>query len=268
MIAWRVVLATAVIALFAGTLPAQTGPSAGQTGASDGASGNEIVVSAFPSNDIVVNGRAIRCRPSTGDPLDKVSVPGWPDYMMIVPDDQGGFAAKHVTEQITGPAFWQRVGVGMGAYRFRAPTVGEPMCIGGRGFPGSFGGFRRIVDAAPYRGHRLRFTAWAATGRAGQVSFWLAAGSNRLVDGNGVLKGDQFLNGGNTDSVPFGGNHGWTPILIETGPIDDDAGHISYGFNLQGSGDVWVYEPKLELIVDQPENPHTDDLVVIVGRPE
>ena len=113
MFAWRVVLATAVIALFAGTVPAQTGPSAGQTGASDRASENEIVVSAFPSNDIVVNGRAIRCRPATGDPLDRVSIPGWPDYMMIVPDDRGGFAAKHVTEQITGPEFWQRVGVGM-----------------------------------------------------------------------------------------------------------------------------------------------------------
>ena len=250
----RAWLALAALALFAGAVPARTQPSAAQTGASDEAddSGNEIVVTGM--RDIVVNGRAIRCRPRSGDPLDDVRVGGgWGDYMMIVPDGQAGFAARRVTEQITGPEFWQRVGVGMGAYHFRAPSGDRPMCIGGRGGADSFGGFRRIVDAAPYRGHRLRFTAWVATGSAGQASFWLAAGSDRL------------LNGGNTNNVPLGGDRDWTPVLLETGPIHEDARHISYGFNLQGSGDVWVYEPRLEIVADRPEDAPTDDLVVI-GR--
>jgi hypothetical protein len=222
-------LVMAICTVASATL-ARTTSSARSTAAQDSAAGdNEASDSAIVVNgyhDIVVNGRAIHCRPLAGDPLDKVRVGGGPDYMMIVPNGRGGFVGKRITEQITGPEFWQRVGVGMGAYTFRAPSGGKPMCIGGRGQVGMFGGFRRIVDATPYRGRRLRFTAWVATGRAGQVSFWLAAGS------------DRFRNGGNTNNVPFRGNHGWTPVLLETGPIHLDADHISYGFNLQGSGDV------------------------------
>lgn len=253
-LARHMVLAAAVV-LSAGPAPAQPEPSAPQTAESDeaGVSPDEIVVTGY--GDIVVNGRARRCRPAPGDPLDSVRIGGWSDYMMIVPDEEGGFAAKRVTEQITGPDFWQRVGVGMGAYHFRAPSGDKPMCIGGRGEVDKFGGFRRIVDAAPYRGHRLRFTAWAATGRARQVNFWLAAGT--------LPYGGRLLNGGNTNSVPFGGNSDWTPVLLETGPIHEEARHISYGFNLQGAGDVWVYDPKLEIIADEPGEAGTGDRVVI-----
>src|SRR5690349_12890429 len=68
--------------------------------------------------DIVVNGRAIHCREAPGDPHDRVSIPGWPEYLMIVPAERGGFIARRANEWITGPEFWQRVGVNMGAYRF------------------------------------------------------------------------------------------------------------------------------------------------------
>ena len=265
----------------------QTVPSAAQTGVTDEHEASELEIVVTGYRDIVVNGRAIRCRAAVGDPLDKVSIPNWPDYMMMVPDDSGGFAAKRATEQVTGPAFWQRVGVGMGAYRFRASSdgqpmciggrggggsfrassSGQPMCIGGRGGAGSFAGFRRIIDAVPYRGQRLRFTAWVATRRAQQVSFWLAAGTQwretrRQFE---VLRTpfNALLNGGNTNNIPFSGDHGWTPVLIETGPIHNDADHISYGFNLQGSGDVWVYQPKLEIVTDTAEGSRSDDLIVI-----
>jgi len=236
-------------------MPGQPSPSAAQAGPAGDAevSAPDIVVTGY--GDIVVYGRARRCRPARCDPLDSVCVPGWLDNMMIVPADRGGFVAKRINEQITGPEFWQRVGVGMGAYRFRAPSGDKPMCIGGRGGPDSFGGFRRIVDATPYRGRRMRFTAWVATGDAGQVSFWLAAGP--------LLEGGQVLNGGNTNSVRLGGDHDWTPILFETGPIDEHARHISYGFNLQGSGEVWVYNPKLEVVTDPTDSARTDDRIVI-----
>lgn len=262
---------TAAVAFGVGGLPVQAVPSAAQTGTADGheASELEIVVSRY--RDIVVNRRAIRCRPAAGDPLDKVSIPGWPEHMMIVPDGEGGFAVERATEQITGPEFWQRVGVGMGAYRFRAPSDGQPMCIGGRGGAGSFGGFRRIVDATDYRGHRLRFTAWVATRTAQQVSFWLAAGTEWREERRQfeVLRTPFYalLHGGNTNNIPFSGDHGWTPVLIETGPIHKDADHNSYGFNLQGSGDVWVYQAKLEIVTDAAEGSRSDDRIVI-GRDE
>ncbi|KRA79713.1 hypothetical protein ASD76_16955 [Altererythrobacter sp. Root672] len=189
--------------------------------------------------------------------------------MAIIPDGRQGYVLVPNAEQITGPEFWQRVGVGMDQFVFRAPSIGKPMCIGGRGDRDRFGGFRRIVDAAPYRGHRLRFTAWVATGRAQQVNFWLAAGTRwpekrRQFE---VRRTDfyELLNGGNTNNLPFAGNHGWTPVLLETGPIHKDADHVSYGFNLAGSGDVWVYEPKLEIVTDQSEDMRPSELVVIVG---
>jgi hypothetical protein len=251
-LARRITLATA-LALSAGAA-AQTAPSdlADEPEVRPG----EIVVTGF--GDIVVNGRAIRCRSAPGDPLDQVSVPGWFEYMMIVPDDQGGFAARRANEWITGPEFWQRVGINMGAYRFRAPSADKPMCIGGRGGPNGHGGFRRVVDAEPYRGHRMRFTAWVATGEAGQVNFWLATGP--------LLEGGRILNGGNTNNVRFGGDHGWVPVRLETGPIDERARHISYGFNLQGSGDVWVSQPRLEVVPDQLESARTEDIVEIGYR--
>lgn len=261
ILARRTWLATA-LALSAGAA-AQTGPAAEATPASTPEEGPELEIVVTGYGDIVVNGRAIRCHAAAGDPLDEVSVgSNSGEHTMIVPDGQGGFSATRVTERMTGPEFWQRVGVGIGAYRFRAPAGGNPMCIGARGGANShntFGGFRRILDAARFRGHRVRFTAWVATRKAGQVSFWLATGSQ--------LEGGPLLDGGNTNNVPLGGNNAWTPVLLETGPIHEDARHVSYGFNLQGRGDVWVYEPKLEIVADHPPGSDTGDLILIGRSP-
>ena len=253
------------------------GPSAAQTSAAnpDDVSENEIVVTGFP--EIVVNGRATRCQPVAGDPLDDVNIQvqmdphtgmPMPAYLAIVPDGGNGYVSVPNNEQITGPDFWQRVGVGMDQYVFRAPSANRPMCLGGRSGINQFAGYRRIVDATPYRGHRLRFTAWVATGRARQVNFWLAAGTEWKERPRRFERtpSNALLNGGNTNGVPFGGDHGWTPVLLETGPIHQDADHISYGFNLQGSGDVWVYDPKLEVVADQSADTVPEELVAMFGR--
>jgi hypothetical protein len=278
---WRAVFAIAAVALSVGAAPARPGstgePSSVSSHSPDAE--NEIVVTGY--QDIVVNGRAIRCRPAVGDPFDGVDLSSafdtdphsglpLPKHMVIIPDGRNGFVAAPNAEQITGPDFWQRVGVRMDQYVFRAPSSQRPMCIGGGGDVGSFAGFRRVVDAAQYRGHRLRFTAWVATGRAEQVSFWLAAGTEwperrREFEVRRTAY-FQLLNGGNTNNVRFGGNHAWTPVLLETGPIHKDAHHVSYGFNIQGSGDVWVYDPKLEIVPGAPADPRPNELVVMIGR--
>lgn len=279
----RRTLLGAALALSAGAA-AQTAPPAAPTGPVNDteASGDEIVVTGY--GDIVVNGRAIRCRPAARDPLDNVDVSSHAvdphtgmlryEHLAVVPDGSAGYLAVPNNEQVTGPEYWQRVGVRLDQYVFRGPSADKPMCVGRRRGIDGFAGFRRIVDAAPYRGHRLRFTAWVATGRAQQVNFWLAAGtewSAPAASAKPVASREDpekappytLLNGGNTNSVPFGGSHGWTPVLIETGPIHGDAHHVSYGFNLQGSGDVWVYQPRLEILVDQPADLHAEDLLVV-----
>jgi hypothetical protein len=264
----RALVPIAAAALCAGFLAAT--PESAVTAASpssDAEAGNDpIVVNGV--QDIVVNGRARHCYPARGDPLNAVNLGDTPELRAILPDGSGGYVSVLNAEQVTGPDYWQRVGMRMDEYDFRSPSKDRPMCIGGRAAPQGFAGFRRIVDATPYRGHRVRFTAWVATGRARQVSFWLAVGtewrSKKPSSQDRRTTFNKLLNGGNTNNVPFGGDHDWTPVLLETGPLPQDAHHVSYGFNLQGSGDVWVYQPKLE-IVDQPEGARTGD-VIIIGR--
>ena len=127
------------------------------------------------------------------------------------------------------------------------------MCIGARGPDAEgFAQFRRIVDAAPYHGKRVRFTGWVATGGARLVRFWLAAGDTH-----------RLFNGGNTNNQPWGGDHGWTPVLLEMGPVSERAPHISYGFLLYGQGDVWVYNPRFEIVTDEPAGSRSDDVAII-----
>lgn len=185
-------------------------------------------------------------------------------YLALIPAGKDRYVWTPNFEQVTGPEFWQRVGVQPGQYVFREPLDDKPMCVGGNGGSDSFAGFRRIVDARPYRGRRVRFTAWAASREADQVHFWLAAGTDwvrkRRQDGRPA---NVLLNGGTTNNVPWGGSHGWTPILLETAPIAAGAEHISYGFNLHGSGDIWVYKPTFEIVSDDPPGAVGSDRIVI-----
>jgi hypothetical protein len=221
----------------------------------------DIVVTAYrhPS-DIVVRGRIVHCRRRAGDPQDSADASprfGERRQSVLLPSE-GGFILTGDVEPVTGPAFWQRAGTGIDQYVFRAPGDGSPLCIGAKGaFPEGFGQLRRIVDAAPMHGKRVRFTAWVAADRARLVRFWLAAGNPR----------SRRFNGGNTNNQGWGGSHGWTPVLLEIGPVATSADHISYGFLLYGTGDVWLYDPKLEIVPDG-EMPARHGDVAIIGKSE
>lgn len=210
--------------------------------------GPNIVVTG--SRPVIVKGKVRRCTPQAGDPLDRVKVngladttdraPGIHQYMAVVPHGRK-FVWERDADQTTGPDFWQRVGVTIDSYYFRGMAQDSLMCVGGiTTYPHAFAGFRREFDATLYRGKRLRFTLWVATRVSGRVAFWLGSRTRiRLKDG------------GNTDyDRQFTGDHLWTPILLETGPINRKADRISYGFNLQGSGDVWIYRPTFEVVND------------------
>ena len=251
--------------------PAEARPAAAQATRSvsgQTSDADDIVVTGV--REIVVNGRARRCRSRLGDPLDLVDV-GVTDsthgarFRTIVPTAPGQYSLVDNSEQVTGPDYWQRVGIGLDSYFFRAPADNGPMCVGGSGQTWQFAGFRRIIDARAYVGKRVRFTLWVASASADQVSFWLSAGTQfvkRKQIGNRP-EVNHPLAGGNTNSVPWHGSHGWTPVLLEIGPISTETNHISYGFDLQGSGDVWIYKPTFEVVADEPGSVPKGDRLVI-----
>jgi len=223
-----------------------------------------VVTGATPGSEIRVGGRrrAPRCVALEGDPLDEVDVsPAFTTgqarrQSAIVPIGTGELRFVRDREQVTGPTFWQRAGTGLDQYVFRAPTDGTPMCIGARwSHPEGWAQFRRITDSTPFEGKRIRFTAWAATGNARLVRFWLAAGNGTTV----------LHNGGNTNNQPWGGDNGWTPIMLEIGPVDEGADHISYGFLLYGQGSVWIHQPQLEIVTEEPAAARTGEFAVIGG---
>jgi hypothetical protein len=205
---------------------------------------------------IVINGHSRRCRP-LHEPIDSfaaISTWGKPRQSIVLPSGKGGFVLVPDSEPITGPTHWQRVGTGLDQYVFRSPPGRGPLCIGSK-WPSAegWGQLRRIVDASPYTGKRVRFTAWVASNKATLIRFWLAAGHGTSV----------LYNGGNTDNQPWGGSHGWTPVMLEAGPIARGADHISYGFLLYGGGDVWLYDPKLEVVPEAEARSRKGDVAVI-----
>jgi hypothetical protein len=239
-------------------VPLAASPPSRVPGSSSPAIAGEQDLVVVGTRRVVIDGRARPCVPLPDEPLDRVSVAppeGHGDLRRqsaIVPSGRGRYAFVPDFESVTGPDFWQRAGTGLDQYKIRSNAGEGPLCIGAR-WPDAKGHaqLRRILDAKRYHGKRVRFTAWAATEDANLVRFWLSAGAGSR----------KLYNGGNTNNQPWGGNHGWTPILLEIGPIDPKADHVSYGFLLSGHGDVWVFRPKLEIVPDSEAR--TGDVAVI-----
>lgn len=237
--------------------------------------GNEIIVTGqrFP---IVMNGKAVRCRPLSDDPQDS-----WvptnlqiqrPRRSVLVPRPDGrGFDLVDDDGEVGGFGVWRRAGTRLDQYVFRGPTQIPLLCIGSKGdSPEGYAQLRLTLRAAPFHGKRLRFTGWVASRDARAVSFWLWAFDpnepwgrhieggayefNRFLTANahgttpdsGDSKTGWIYNGGNVNRW-WGGSHGWTPVLIEIGPVSVRASLVSLSLALTGHGDVWLYNPKLEI---------------------
>ncbi|MBO9712675.1 hypothetical protein [Sphingomonas sp.] len=155
----------------------------------------------------------------------------------IFPDD----------DPVTGPDIWQRAGTRMDQYVFRIPEDGAPLCIGARsGGPHGWGQLRQVVDARPYRGKILRVTMWAASQKAGRVWFWVASG--RPGKPSATARADMATE---TGQFEFRGSHTWTPISLTMGPVRCDQEKLSFGVMLDGPGDLWIYQPRLEVVGSQ-----------------
>jgi len=192
---------------------------------------------AVPTADVpadVVIGATIppHCHPRPGDPLDNVrSLPDTWVTLRLRRDGSVSVAhdALHFEQDLET---WQRSGKNMGDYVFRVPTDGSPLCMGSRNDRARGGvQLRRQLDPRDFRGQHVRFTAFAASRNAKSVTFW--------VNGGGGEK--QFA------QIGWGGTHGWTPVSIDV-YVSDRFPLAIYGFTLSGGGDVWLYQPRIDLI--------------------
>lgn len=198
------------------------------------------------ANEISVHGDIPHCHKRPGDPLDAVDVSSGPStYNTVVEADaKGVFHLVPDHDPITGPVAWQRAGTQISAYLFRVPTDNSPLCIGskGHGAGNSFGQLRRVIDARPLWGKYVRFTAFFATRKWNSARAWLGAWTpSRYV----LVAGDH-------ESVSLDGTGQWAPLSITMGPIPVTAGRISYGFLLQGKGDLWILNPQIEVLDQKP----------------
>lgn len=247
--------------------------SAGPVNSQDAPPGEEIVVTGhrWP---VVVNGRSVKCRPVPDDPQDKAnaSPDGSVRHQSLLMPVYGGRRFELVPwsngngdawsqeffdfKRYGGPGVWRRTGTGIDQYIFRGPHDASLLCIGSKWpDPKGFAQLGQLVDAAPYYGKRVRFTAWVASRNASLVTFYLSSGSIKKI---GLV-----INGGNTNTHPWGGSHGWTPMMIEIGPVSKEATFISFGFTLNGDGNVWLYNPKLQPVESGEADQSTGDVFVI-----
>jgi len=215
---------------------------------------------------ILVTGRLPHCKPWPGDPLDSVDMApaaARPRQQVIKPDPATGVLGIFPDDDpILGPGVWQRAGTRMDQYVFRAPQDGSPMCIGARnGGPSGWGQLRQVIDATPYRGKIVRVTMWVASNKAGRIWFWVASG--RPGNPGGSRRADAATETGN---IEFRGSHTWTPVSLEMGPVRCDQEKLSFGFMLDGPGDVWVYKPQIEVIGTQSAKEMARDCRKVSGR--
>lgn len=207
-----------------------------------------------PTPDVVVIAHVPHCLARSGDPADAIDVtprPGEPLPQIIRPDWKTGKLGVFLDDfPPVGPTFWQRNGSRLDDFRFRVPENEDgPYCIGSKqGYPGTYASVRRGFDAKPYLGKVVRFTAYVATWRAGNVIFWLAGGAGKYREGYRAPLGVGIMSGGNSEAKPIKGTHSWMPISYTIGPVDCSVTQISYGVVLDGGGDVWFYKPKFEVV--------------------
>jgi hypothetical protein len=106
-----------------------------------------------------------------------------------------------------------------------------------------FGTLVQTVDATPYRGKRLRFSAWV---KSENVAKW--AGLWLRVDGR--PQGDRYpkaLAFDNMHDRPIQGTTGWARYEIVV-DVKRDAHAVSYAVQLSGAGRIWIDDVNVEVV--------------------
>lgn len=113
----------------------------------------------------------------------------------------------------------------------------------------SFGGWMRTLDAEPYRGRRVRYSAWIKGAGIedaggpdqpviGSASLWIAVGSpsrGSLMDN----LGDQSIRGHTSWE--------YREVVVD---VPEDSRRILPGFWVRGKGQLWIRDQVLEVVSD------------------
>lgn len=197
--------------------------------------------------DLVVSGTGKtfpRCTRRSGDPQDAYALPTGGNLQRTLREvSPGKYRVEGETNPVTGPVVWQRAGTGMGSYVYRAPPDDSLLCIGSPGASArTWGQLRRILDGSKFPGKYVRMTAFVAARKGSDARAWVAAGNRHVI-----MTGDQ-------QSKPVRASGEWEPLSITMGPVPAGAFKVSYGFLLQGRGDLWVSQLKVEILDKRPED--------------
>ena len=103
---------------------------------------------------------------------------------------------------------------------------------------GHFGTLMQISTAEPYRGKRLRFTAFVKTSEvAGWTGLWM-----RIDRANGEMGGFD-----NMRDRALSGSAEWAQHSVVL-DVADDAKNIAFGMLQEGPGSSWLDDAKLEVV--------------------
>lgn len=105
--------------------------------------------------------------------------------------------------------------------------------------PGQTGVMMQSIDASPFRGHKLRFSAELRTAEAGSGSIWM-----RIDPAQGrYLRFDNMLQRG--DDAALHGDSDWKAVEIVL-DVPEAGASIHYGMLLVGEGRLWARNLRIE----------------------
>lgn len=156
-------------------------------------------------------------------------------------------AGARDADRTAGPKYWRLVG--SPPFDVRADTSNAfggayslRVSMADASSPGAFGGAKQLVDAASFRGRRIRFTAHSRTSGSAQATIGLSA-----LDANGVQLTPKFMLVDARRQPPIRDAAAWT-AYAEVVDIPSQATYVEYGVFLLTPGTVWFDSTALDVV--------------------
>ena len=157
-----------------------------------------------------------------------------------------GFESRDPGRQGAPPGWWKLQHAGPESYVFvldaSNPHGGERSLRISNIGPEPFGTLLQKLDAAPFRGRTLRYSAWIRTD---------GAKGNRYGAGAGLLlhamRGGYPVSRVSMRKDAVGGTTDWARYQV-TLKVPADAEHIEIGLSLYGAGSAWLDDVELAVV--------------------